>query len=274
MLVTARRRLVVRIFLSALLLLAGPASAQQMFKWVDEKGVTHFSVTPPPVEQVAPDAVEEQSLKGRSDRGSYLSGTWWDQTPAHRGDYLELRGGEFEIGRRYISQGSNRKTEIASGPYLRDANALVLTYFTHLRDSSLLDQSERFSILRLEDTEMELLKPGHQAPALYRRLKSTSSSLFSVRIKGRWSVKEKPGLIYEFNNGTYEVLSLSRGSDMTLRRGNWVWEDPNLVLKPVMNLSAGGDGRDDRWYVSGISTNEITVVDQADNNSLTLLRSR
>ena len=36
-----------RILLASLLALALPASAD-MYKWVDEKGVTHFSETPPP----------------------------------------------------------------------------------------------------------------------------------------------------------------------------------------------------------------------------------
>jgi hypothetical protein len=37
----------IRVLLGSLLLAALPAAAQ-MYKWVDEKGVTHFSETPPP----------------------------------------------------------------------------------------------------------------------------------------------------------------------------------------------------------------------------------
>jgi hypothetical protein len=38
----------IRSVLLALLLLAFAAAAQTMYKWVDEKGVTHFSESPPP----------------------------------------------------------------------------------------------------------------------------------------------------------------------------------------------------------------------------------
>ena len=37
-----------RALLLAAVLCAGAAHAQSMYKWVDEKGVTHFSDTPPP----------------------------------------------------------------------------------------------------------------------------------------------------------------------------------------------------------------------------------
>jgi Domain of unknown function (DUF4124) len=38
----------IRALLLWLVLLPLPAMAQQMYKWVDEKGVTHFSESPPP----------------------------------------------------------------------------------------------------------------------------------------------------------------------------------------------------------------------------------
>src|SRR5690606_10638330 len=136
-----------------------------------------------------------------------------------------------------------------------------------------LDKVERFSVMRVTETELELLHPDRVAPVLYRRLQPGNSNPLSVRLRGRWQVLEKPGRIYMFSSSTYAFGSqVSSGSRHAIQEGNWIWEDPDLVLKPVMTLSPMTGHDESRWYLANIGANSIDVVDRRTNETLTLKR--
>lgn len=248
------------------------AQAQQLYKWVDENGVTHFSVQPPAPATVAPEEVEDASVSFAASGSASLWGTWWAQPASMRGQFLKLSSGSFSIERRFIERAYIRSERIASGLLQRDANALVLTYFNH-KVAAKLDQVERFSVMRVTDTELELLHPDKVVPVLYRRLQSGNSNPLSVRLRGRWQVLEKPGRSYTFSSSTYTFGSqVSSGSRHAIQEGNWSWEDPDLVLKPVMTLSPMTEHGESRWYLANIGANSIDVVDRRTNDKFTLKR--
>lgn len=254
---------------------SGAAWGQSLFKWVDEDGVTHFSKTPPPTSEVAPDAVEEEQLENGQRKALRISGQWWDQRPGHRGDYLTLSYSSFEIGRQFMDDyGNMRDRTIASGPAKRDANAIEVTYFSNLDSPALLDQTERWSIVDVSDGELKLLLPGRIQPVVYRRLQRQSSSLFSVRLVGRWTIDEKPDVVYEFRNGTYRVFSAryGSGSSRVIREGNWHWSDPDLRLNLVAAFVPTADIGDQVWLLQDIGGSLIRAVDRKDNTQITLRR--
>lgn len=268
-----------RIMLALVVLLLGAlvttgTSAQQLYKWTDEKGVTHFSMQPPPASSVAPADVAQQPVDGSGSTRVYLSGTWWAQSPGQRGEALELSSDSFSLTRKSIVNGVTRSQVIAEGHLKRDANALVLTYFSH-QDASRLDESERFSILRLTDAELELLAPSALQPTLYRRLRRTEHSVMQARLQGDWRVAEQPSRVYDFSSGTYRVLATnSYGGRLVVQEGNWRWQDPDLQLSPVVSYTPVESGNVENWYLMDIGTHEIKAVDRASNKHFTLHRIR
>ncbi|PKM23189.1 MAG: hypothetical protein CVV10_00415 [Gammaproteobacteria bacterium HGW-Gammaproteobacteria-14] len=264
------------------LLLASTVSAGSLYRWVDDKGVTHFSAVPPP-DAVADGGIEEERLPGQSSgvSNSYrsLEGIWWARSDNNISQYLQFRNGSFSTGEEYFQNQSIHRSTVASGPYRIDGSAIVLTYFTHTREPLKLDQRERLSILRQTDTELSVLLPQRPHPLVYQRLVKERSNTMSGRLYGHWRDSRHLQLRYVFDHGTFDVLAENASGPMRrLRSGNWRWEEPEMFLTYVLDLTAPVDGANPpklHWQVSqGGTPNELAIKDMVSGETFTLARVR
>ena len=88
---------------AALALLAGAVGAQTMYKWVDEKGTTHFSENPPPEGTKAKATKVEPKVIPPSSPSAYQ-----ETSEKWRAQESEFRKRQIERGQREKAEGQDK----------------------------------------------------------------------------------------------------------------------------------------------------------------------
>ena len=179
--------------LPALALVALPAAAQ-MYKWVDEKGVTHYSEKPPAdgrgkaldiktqdprpaAPKPSPKAADAKAAPGkaatpREQELAMLAGDW--STPAGRSPPFSITFQPFggDVMTQYALKGSG-KSWVASGTYELTGGGGKGSLKTDLSDSSraLNYTSERIDY-SIKGAEMEVVLRSGEMAGSYRVIRS------------------------------------------------------------------------------------------------------
>lgn len=263
----------------ALLLFPGEAPrAQKMYKWVDEEGVTHFSMNPPIDAGQPPDALEQADIPGSSraaDEARYsgIRHTWWSQSRPGTARYLRLSSDEFEIGRRSLRGGAIHEGKIASGIYEEKNGYLTLYYYYNREAPGKIDSSENFSVLQMDGARLSLLAPDAQRPTRYERLSRRRTDEVARRLDGHWRQKDSARNYFVFEPGTFSVLSSANASG-AMAFGNWEWSDPYLSLDYVVDLSGFSSPVSVTWTILELAPDRMTVREKGSGKQLEFVRVR
>jgi hypothetical protein len=142
--------------LAALFLLAAlPAGAQAMYKWVDEKGTTHFSESPPP---------DEKTEKKASKVTPKVTPPSGPVTPST----TDWKAKDAEFRQRQIERGQSEQAEAKDSAKRQAACERARSRLSFLRNTNIIyrdkpdggrtymDESERAQeISRAQDVERE-----------------------------------------------------------------------------------------------------------------------
>jgi hypothetical protein len=137
------------------LLAAMPAGAQTMYKWVDEKGTTHFSESPPPDEKT------EKKASKVTPRVTPPSGPVTPSTTDWKAKDAEFRQRQIERGQQEQAEAKDASKRQAACDRARSRIAFLRNTNLIYRDNpdgsrSWMDESQRAQeISRAQDVERE-----------------------------------------------------------------------------------------------------------------------
>ena len=118
------------IFCLILILIAGPLGAQTMYKWVDEKGVTHFSENPPPDGNKKAQKIEVKPIQS-------------DRPPADNWKQREMESKQIRAKKGIEEEGARQREEAQRGQACRNAQRKADTMKNYARVFRLDEKGER-----------------------------------------------------------------------------------------------------------------------------------
>lgn len=251
--------------------LSNNLQAAQVYKWVDEKGVTHFSSRPPPKPQKNNLKVENLKAKNSLARGRGLSGDWWgikNSRTTRRIKFGSRR--DFKVTEFTFLNGGLREKQISKGRYKIEGNSLRLIYDERITRSGDVRQSDVY-IFSLENGTRLLLENSFESVAYAKE--SHSKAKAAGDLKGIW--KDQKGIHYQFTGNV--VKKYTRNYRKMMFIGEFSWHGDVLAVNVLADFSQPVDhrkGRVDRWKVTSKSYQEIHFVEEANQKPSLLTRKR
>lgn len=254
-----------------------PASANSVYRWVDDDGVTHFSSTPPnrpasetPVEQVA-----DGARAGASGAMVNLSGVWWGMLGS-RTTSLRFTQGGFRFTHHPNPHSMGDYRVVASGQYSLNRRTLTLAYQNHEIFPDKVGTQVLYEVAGGAHGELHLLTDVATEELVFRQLTEGNASRDLHQLLGQWQDLNNASIRYTFTDGAVTVHENIRNwnwREVALLQ--WRWSDPEIILDYIVDFKSPIRPREQRglrWNLRDIGAGHLTAVETESGRTIELRR--
>jgi hypothetical protein len=222
------------LWLSLLLVLATATAnrlyASKVYKWVDEKGQTHFTTTPPTTSNTVPLKTSPKDIEQKKD----LKGVWWSK----EGDST-IRV-EFKANHVKFDTLRETRSGIVKKPYLLATydvqDGRLFTGFSFHVQSSLRSNSALWTIFKPGDNVVLLSRESGQSAKsnwAFRKLKLQRSHPTGAP-EGDFFCVQRPNWLLKTSRGIF--VWIDKKSKQAVQGSYVKWEPPMLLLDRVFDV--------------------------------------
>ncbi len=263
----------IRIAVIALALLASTLSYAEVYKWVDENGVTHYGATPPRSKPSAtsPEQPERKVTKilDREERPPAfhqveLYGKWWGRLD-NRILALEFERDEFEV-RSYDSEFQPHRSLFAAGRYEQGTDGTLTLHYRYNRERPhLVGRQEALPINVVSAYQLRVDLAGNESPITMRQQIKRSSTEFDRSIYGAWIDTANPHTRYRFSLGAFIKEHRANTGPYrweTVSIANYFWDDPKIRMEPVISQRQTGEDLSDLeeyWELESLAERRLRI---------------
>ncbi len=261
---------ITRIAVIALILAHSAAGHAQVYKWVDDQGVTHYGATPPRSEPSEPRPEQNVTrILHREERPPAfhqvsLYGTWWGRLD-NRILALEFERDQFEV-RSYDGAFQPHRSLFAAGRYEQGADGVLHLHYRYNRERPhLVGRHEALPIQVVSAHQWRGDLAGAGEPVTLRKQLKRSSTEFDRRIYGAWIDTENPHSRYRFSLGAFIKEHRANAAPHrwnTVSIANYFWDDPKLRMEPVISQQRAGEdlsNLEEYWELESLADQRLRI---------------
>ena len=224
--------------------------ANKIYKWVDEKGQTHFTTTPPTTTNTVPLKTSPKDLELRR----YLRGVWWSL------DNGETIRAEFKKDFVTFSYLSETRDGIQKKPYFLatydvQAGKLFTGYSYHLI-SSLRSNSTHWTLFEPKKHLLLLTRDSgqsHKSNWALRKLKPLKKHPSGAPV-GDFFCAQRPKWVLKSKRGIF--VWIDKEAKQAIQGSYLGWQPPTLLLDRVFDLQEPVNPRSEELYEVEVMTFE------------------
>lgn len=221
----------VAIALICLLALGVQVEASKIYKWVDDKGQTHFTTTPPSLSNTVPIKSSPKDMKIKKK----LEGVWWSKD----GDAtvrIEFKANHVLFDTLRDSRGKILKHPYFLANYEVQSGRLITSYNFH-KNASLRSQTTTWTLFEPSKGLVMLSRDGGDSVKgnwVLRRLKPLSKHP-SGAPSGDWQCAQRPELLLKLSKGN--MVWMHKKEKQNVSGGYVSWKSPKLIWDKVFDLN-------------------------------------